>query len=216
MLKILLADDHDLFAELVQLALARDGSIAVTTVRSFDEALAVLVGNPGFDLVLLDVKMPGMTGPAEVDRLRRQFQGLHVAIISGVANPAEVRSFLTAGACGFIPKTLPLTELVSAVTILVEGDTFLPKDLLASPTVQAALPDLLPDTAAKLPGLAADLTPRETEMLDQLAQGWSNKQIGRNLDISEATVKSHLMNLFRKLGARNRTDAVRIRHSISI
>lgn len=214
MLKILLADDHDLFAELVQLALTRDGSMAVTTVRSFDAAVAVLLNDPGFDLVLLDVKMPGMTGPAEVDRLRRQFDAIPVAIISGVANPSEVRAFLTAGASGFIPKTLPLTELVSAVTILAEGEAFLPRDLIASPTVQEALPALLPEASGKLAGLSAALTPRETEMLDQLVQGWSNKQIGRNLDISEATVKSHLMNLFRKLGARNRTDAVRIRMSL--
>lgn len=215
MLKVLLADDHDLFTELVQLALARDGSIGVTTARGLDEAISILAQNPGFDLVLLDIRMPGMTGPADVDRLRSRFQGIPVAVISGVASPGEVQAYLKAGAAGFIPKTLGLSELVSAITILAEGDSYLPRDLMTSRVVQEALPPLPADAGKALPSVLSALTPRENELLDQLVLGWSNKQIGRNLDISEATVKSHMMNLFRKLGARNRTDAARIRLSVS-
>jgi DNA-binding NarL/FixJ family response regulator len=107
------------------------------------------------------------------------------------------------GAAGFLPKTMPLHELEGAVKSLLVGERYVPSYLMVkkdADVVQAR-------TIASAPG---DMTSRERQVLDELMQGWSNKEIANNLGITEITVKSHLMHLFRKINARNRTDAVRI------
>lgn len=213
MIRVLLADDHDLFSDLVRVALQRDGNVQVATTPSLHDAIAHLTSSAPVDLVILDIRMPGMTGPQDIDRVRKLANGIPVAVISGAASAEEVRAYLNAGAAGYIPKTLSLNELTSAITILAEGDTYLPRDMIESAVVSDALPALPSAGHRKLPELFAVLTPRELELLEQLVQGWSNKQIARNLSIAEPTVKSHLMNLFRKIGARNRTDAVRLKLS---
>jgi two-component system, NarL family, nitrate/nitrite response regulator NarL len=209
-MKILIADDHELFSELIKSVVEAQGIGAqVQTCRNFDDAYATvglrMIGAPReFDLIILDMRMPGMN---ELSGLRRMIdiaQGAPVAIISGQVSPSEAREAMREGAAGFLPKTMPLAELAKALRLLLAGTRYVPKFLMANESHESVEPRAVGRDAL------AGLTPREQEALNELMQGWSNKQIAENLRIAEITVKSHLMNLFRKLGAKNRTDAMRI------
>ncbi len=209
-MRILIADDHELFADLIKTVMETQGAgAAVVTCRNFDDAFN-RVGTrrtgekPGFDLILLDMRMPGMNGMSGLRRMLDVAAGVPVAIISGMLSPAEARAVMRDGAAGFLPKSMPLSELAEAIRTLVAGRRYEPSYLMA-----AGAPDSVAPRVSSTVTLG-DLTAREQQVLDELMQGWSNKQIADNLGISEITVKTHLMNLFRKIGARNRTDAVRI------
>ena len=207
-MNILIADDHELFADLVKTVIETQGlAAAVRTFKNFDSAYeAAGTRKSGsarnFDLILLDMRMPGMNGLSGLRRMIEVASGAPVAIISGTLTPAEAREVMRDGAAGFLPKTMPLADLADAIKKIAAGERYLPKFLMASASAET----VAPRKEAKL----GDLTDRERQVLDELMQGWSNKQIGDNLGISEITVKSHLMHLFRKIGARNRTDAMRI------
>ncbi|HWE73800.1 MAG TPA: response regulator transcription factor [Stellaceae bacterium] len=208
-MRILIADDHELFNELItNVALAHGLASDVVSCRNFDDAYQIVgtrkVGEDRrFDLIILDMRMPGMKGCSGLRRMLAVAGTTPVAIISGMLSPAEAREVMREGAAGFLPKTMPLDELKAAVKGLLVGERYVPSYLMVkkdAEVVQAR------NTAAA-PG---ELTSRERQVLDELMQGWSNKEIANNLGITEITVKSHLMHLFRKINARNRTDAVRI------
>ncbi len=213
-MRLLLADDHELFAELVQAALQReDPGTIVETVGDYAGAearvRAMLGGSqPVIDILLLDVQMPGMNGLSGLRRMRMLAPDLPVAIISGTITPVEARGFIAEGATGFIPKTMGVRELSSAIAVMVDGDRFLPPFLMLTAEVSQAL-----GPTPKASDAFSELTPRETDLLWQVAEGWSNKQIARNLKLAEPTVKTHLTNLYRKIGARSRTDAARMAFS---
>ena len=207
-MNILIADDHELFSELIKTVIETQAlGAAVRTFKTFDSAYAA-VGtrktgmDRNFDLILLDMRMPGMNGLSGLRRMLDVAVGAPVAIISGMLTPAEARAVIRDGAAGFLPKTMPLAELADAIKKIAAGDRYLPKFLMTGDAAEAVAP---PRVARLL-----DLTDRERQVLDEVMQGWSNKQIGENLGISEITVKTHLTHLFRKIGARNRTDAMRI------
>jgi two-component system, NarL family, nitrate/nitrite response regulator NarL len=208
-LRIMIADDHELFNELItNVVLAHGLASDVVSCRNFDDAYQAVgtrkVGEDRkFDLIILDMRMPGMKGCSGLRRMLGIAGATPVAIISGMLSPAEAREVMREGAAGFLPKTMPLHALEAAVKALLSGERYVPPYLMVkkdSDVVQAR-------NVAAAPG---DLTSRERQVLDELMQGWSNKEIANNLGITEITVKSHLMHLFRKINARNRTDAVRI------
>lgn len=209
-MRILIADDHELFNELIKKVLLAEGLAAsVTTCRNFDEAyLAVgtrkAAAGDNFDLVILDMRMPGMNGLSGLRRMLSVAGGTPVAIISGMLSPAEAREVMREGAAGFLPKTMPLEQLAEAIQRILGGERYVSSFLMTDEKAEAVA-----SRTADSRGWA-DLTPREQEVLDELMLGWSNKRIAQHLGISEITVKSHLMHLFRKINARNRTDAVRI------
>lgn len=207
-MNILIADDHELFGDLLKsVAESQQLASTVRTFKNFDSAfLAVGTRKAGaprsFDLILLDMRMPGMNGLSGLRRMLAIADGAPVVIISGALSPAEAREVMREGAAGFLPKTMSLSELGDAVRRLAAGERFLPRYLMADADHESVQP--------RPPARLADLTEREQQVLTELMQGWSNKRIGENLGISEITVKTHLMKLFRKIGARNRTDAMRI------
>lgn len=210
---ILIADDHELFCALIKEVIeAKKIAAAVETCRNFNQALASVkqrkdTRHDTFNLILLDMHMPGMNGLSGLRTMMELAPSTPVAIISGALKPPEARQAVREGAAGFLPKTMPLSELAVALGTLLSGGRYLPEFLMADTSEDSVTPK-----TARVG--RDDLTTREWEVLDELKQGWSNKQIAENLGISEITVKSHLMHLFRKLGARNRTDAVRIAHRL--
>lgn len=211
-MNILVADDHELFSELIKTVVeARGLAASVSTFKDFESAHAAVgtrkIGaGRNFDVIILDMRMPGMNGLSGLRRMLDVADGAAVAIMSGMLSPAEARAVMRDGAAGFLPKTMPLDELADAIKTLASGKRYIPKFLMSGGEAEAV--------ARPKGSTLAELTDREQQVLNELMQGWSNKQIGENLGISEITVKSHLMNLFRKIGARNRTDAVRIGHSL--
>lgn len=208
-MRILIADDHELFNELItSVVLSRGIAGDVASCKNFDDAYRLVgtrkIGEErNFDLIILDMRMPGMNGCSGLRRMMSVAAGTPVAIISGMLSPAEAREVMREGAAGFLPKTMPLHELEAAIKTLLAGGRYVPPYLMVKKDAEAV-------TSRSAPASANDLTARERQVLDELMQGWSNKEIAGNLGITEITVKSHLMHLFRKINARNRTDAVRI------
>lgn len=191
-MRLLIADDHGLVRDALSSHIERQSPGAVVAgVASVDEAVAALRQDKAIDLLILDLRMPGMNGLDGLQRVRTEFPALKVALMSGLARPDEIRGAFTRGAVGFLPKTLSATELLSAIQTMLQGERFIPTDLNTADTADGTR-----------------FTRREREVLDYLLQGRSNKEIARSLELEEVTVKLHVRGICRKLGAKNRTQAV--------
>jgi DNA-binding NarL/FixJ family response regulator len=205
---IVVADDHPLYREAVCLRLGRMYPQAdVVGVASIDELLALTkAAQVESKLILVDLHMPGMSGGASIGRIVTAFANASVVLMSGEARLADVTAAIQAGAKGYLPKTISSELFSSAVAILVEGGTYLPSEVLnaeAATTKSAAV--------AAPTKLSLDLlTPRQQAVLVRLTTGASNKEIGRDLGLSEVTVKLHVRQILKKIGARNRAEATSV------
>lgn len=175
---------------------AMNRGAVVHEAGDFGEALERAQSNH-IDLVLLDLRMPGVNGLAALDALRARLPGLTLVVISGESDPALVREAVERGAMGFIPKSLTPERLVEAIDQVLDRKIYLPEDVLLLPADPAG--DRLPE-----------LTVRQMEVLRRVVQGRSNKRVARDLGVSSETVKSHLAAAMRALHATNRTELVYI------
>lgn len=196
-ISVLIADDHLLLREMIIHVLKQDGRFSVTTTASLAETLAEIDSHGPFDVVLLDVVMPGMAGLPSVSEVIERNKGRSVALMSGMIQREFIEASLQRGALGYVPKTLPISTLTQVLVSLSQGKTYLPFDLYAK------APPALP------PSLAS-LSPQEARVLRYLCQGLSNKEIAREMSIGEVTIKSHMRAVCAKLDARNRTEAALI------
>lgn len=197
-MKILVADDHDLVRDTIALFLQNEGGIDVTVAATLDEALVRIDEAGSFDLVLLDYGMPGMDGLAGLKRAIAANQDKPVALMSGVASRTVAEDALAAGAAGFVPKTLGAKSMVNALRFMASGEQYAPVKWMTEMEAEASHP------------LADKLSAREMQVLEGLCDGKANKEIARDLDLQEVTVKLHVKTLSRKLDARNRTHAAMI------
>ncbi|MEM9055742.1 MAG: response regulator transcription factor [Pseudomonadota bacterium] len=196
-MKVLLADDHDLVRDAIGALLRMDEpDLDLIAVKDLPEALAATRGVSDFDAVILDLRMPGMNGLVGVQKMLQAVGETPIMIMSGNASKADVQAALKIGVKGFVPKTLTGKSLINALRLVVCGETYVPAAYLGS-----ASPEISDANQVAL-------TDRETEVLGQLRQGNSNKEIALALDIAETTVKLHLRSISEKLNARNRTDIV--------
>ncbi len=203
-MKLLIADDHTLFREaLVQYIERSDPDSSVALAKDFYEAFDLLKVNPHQDLVLLDLRMPGMDGMDGFKKVKEHFPEQRVALMSGVAEQKDVEYALSLGACGYFPKTMSGKALLNAIRDVVEGSVFVPegKQSRFMPSYYAD------ETDADIARKNVNFTPRETDVLGFLVDGASNKEIARALDLQIVTVKLHVSGICRKLGAKNRTQA---------
>jgi len=201
-MRVLIADDHPLYRDALRLQVERLFPEAVIMeASSFDEVVQIgRAASSPFELFLLDYHMPGMSYDA-LKQLGAAFPESPIAVVSGTTNATEVRAVIQAGARGFIPKTATGTHLLHALQLLLAGGTSVPADFLFAESQPQATP--VDGTATWV----ATLTSREREVLRGVMRGLSNKQIGRELDLAEVTVKLHLRTIFRKTGARTRSEA---------
>jgi len=190
--KILIADDHPLYREAVSLQLRRLYPEAeIDQVASLAELRAAAAASPGpFALMLVDYHMPGMSAES-LAALIGEFRHVPLAVISGMARPAEIRAAVEAGAKAYIPKTATPEYFAQVLQMLVAGGTSIPADIVRGGASDAGW----------------ELSAREREVLKGVALGQSNKEIGRDLGLAEVTIKLHMRNLFRKMGARSRAEA---------
>jgi DNA-binding NarL/FixJ family response regulator len=200
-LTLLLADDH----EVMRLALRHALQPLATTIRWIEAADAAqvdarLADGVDIDLALVDLNMPGMEGLATVARWRRSFPTLPLVILSATDDVALVRELIGLGIAGFVPKSDAAAVMLQAIRLILAGGTYAPLRFLSESGGARS------DAPAPPNGLG--LTPRQVEVLGLLARGLPNKGIARELGLSEATVKVHLLAIFRVLQARNRTEAV--------
>jgi len=202
-MKILVADDHPLYREALRTQVERLFPAAtIAEFPSLDDVMRLEASQTDpYHLFLLDYHMPGMT-PDSLRALVTKFPEVPIAVVSGTANRADVRAVVQAGARGFIPKTANGVYLSHALQLLLAGGTSVPADLVMGEDVAPA-PAVAP---IQVPWIAA-LSARELDVLRQVARGMSNKQIGRELELAEVTVKLHLRSIFRKIGARTRSEA---------
>ena len=197
-MKILHADDHPMFREGLGFflkLLAPD--VKVAEAGNLQAALDRLALEWPVDLMLLDLEMPGVSGVEGFLAIQRRFPTLPVVIVSGVSDARIIRTLIDSGARGFIPKLSSSEQLMDGLRRVLRGEVFLPDSLF------------LP--AAESTGAAAEadlLTTRQLQLLPLLADGMPNKRIADALGVTEGTVKQHLKELFRRLNARNRTQAV--------
>lgn len=192
---ILLVDDHTLFREGLAMALAQQAPrLHLTAVSSLEEAHAALRRTRGgFDLVLLDYRLPGQDGLQGAVALRRAFPQTACALMSGADDPALPERARTAGLAGFFHKSLDVARLLAGLRRLAVGETVFHSGPAAAQTA--------------LGGALLELTDRQREVLRWVAAGATNKEIAASLGIAPHTVKNHLAQIFERLGASNRAQA---------
>ena len=198
-MRILIADDHDLLRETLSMFLASEGSIDTALASTLDAALDHIQSEEKFDLIMLDYNMPGMAGLNGLKRAMEASGGSPVALMSGIASRSVAEEALSFGAAGFVPKTLAAKTLVNAVRFMAMGEKYAPIDFMTADD-----PTVAPNP------LAQKLSRRELQVLEGLSKGKSNKEIARDLDLQEPTIKLHVKTLYRKIGAANRTQAALI------
>lgn len=207
---ILVVDDHPLYRDaLARLLLQVFPGADVRQAVDFNAALSHLRGGVGADIVLLDLDLPGIAGRDVLDRLRKEFPATRVVIVSATERRDEVMRCLQAGAAGFIPKSASSDVLAAALALVRDGGVYLPSLLLSSDDAQPALPVRDENPVAQAPPSGERPTARESEVLALLCRGHGNKAIANALGMSEATVRTHLTSVFRRLGVANRTQAAR-------
>jgi len=197
--RLLIADDHPLFRTALKEAVKEEAA-EIVEAGSFDAATKALEEDSSFDLVLLDLTMPGVSGFSGLMYLRAQYPAIPVVVVSANEDPATIRRCMDFGASGFIPKTLDVSQMRVAVRVVLAGDNWTPPDLDLSLATD--------DQTAKLVSRLGTLTPQQVRVLMMLSQGLLNKQIAYELSVSEATVKAHVSAILAKLGVESRTQAV--------
>lgn len=203
MLRIAIADDHPLFRDAIRLALddlGTDEALDIIEAASADEARQVVDAHDDIDLLLLDLRMPGMNGLACLIELRRRHPALPIAIISATDDPKIIRDCLTFGAMGFIPKSYDRRAIAAAISDVLEGR-------IHQPPLASGFADE-PDARASVSQGIEALTPQQLRVLQAIAKGQPNKIIAFELGITEKTVKAHVTVILKKLGVSNRTQAV--------
>jgi len=197
-MKILHADDHPMFREGLRFFLQLLGTqVTVLEAGNLRAALDKLALEWPVDLLLLDLQMPGMSEVEGFLAIRRAYPTLPVVIVSGVNDPQIIRTLLDGGARGYIPKFTGSEQLMDALRRVLNGEIYVPDAVF------------LPQSQPAGNGESAPLTSRQLQILPLLAEGMPNKRIADALGLTEGTVKQHLKDLFRRLNAKNRTQAVR-------
>jgi DNA-binding NarL/FixJ family response regulator len=194
--KILIVDDHPLYREgMISALRAQTADIEVQGADSAEEGLRMLMQDPEIDLVLIDVRLPGMDGFAALAMYGARFPAVSRILISGSDEPAYLKRAFEGGASGYIPKSMAVHDVIAAIRKVLEGGVSGPDIGSAARSDQALDP-------------LARLTLRQLEVLRLLGEGYTNKEIAKALDITERTAKAHVAAILEVLDADNRTHAV--------
>jgi DNA-binding NarL/FixJ family response regulator len=206
-MKLLLADGHHLMREALACFLRQaEGAVEVAEATSFEDAIEAAEAE-AFDIIVLD---RSMAGPGELRGLERMIEragGARVVLLSSDMSRRMAAEALRLGVAGVILTDLRGSALMSALRLIVAGETYIPPALLDDGAMLERSPGL---GSAFNEAVGGSLTRRELEVVRLLAEGLSNREIAGRLGLAEVTVKLHLHNAFEKIGARSRADAVRI------
>jgi DNA-binding NarL/FixJ family response regulator len=199
--RVIIVDDHPLFRAALKQALSGAfKGIKLDEAGTLDAVTERLDRDSDVDLVLLDLKMPGVQGLSGLMFLRAQYPAVPIAIVSASDEPHIIRRALDLGASGFIPKSLAVEDMRKAIAAILEGGVWAPEGL-----GPGTAPDSEGDALAQR---IATLTPQQMRVLMMLKEGLLNKQIAFQLGVSEATVKAHVSAILQKLDVSSRTQAV--------
>jgi len=207
MLKLLVVEDHALVREgLVRLLDQVDEAAAVTGKEDFESALALLDAEEDFDLILLDLALPGIDGFSGLDILRKRFPSIPVVVVSAFDDIPTVTRVMNLGASGFIPKAFSGEALLAAVRDVLDGNIFRPGAQTNGARLDS-LPTVPPSKVSVRPE-EIGLTERQSQVLALMGRGLSNRDIAEQLELSEGTVKIHATAVFKTLGVTSRTQAL--------
>lgn len=190
---ILVVDDHSLTAEMTARYLESEADFKTSHRDSLPEAIDLIASDGGFDVVLLDLDMPGMNGLVGVEKVIAENKSGAVVIFSGQVRIEGALKAIELGAKGFIPKTLPLRSLANAIRFVLLGEIFLP-------------PTLTRKNLANQGRGSESLTQLEHDVLRGVTRGQTNKDIARDLGLNEVNVKMHVRSICSKLSVKNRTQ----------
>jgi len=197
-IRVIVADDHPIVRSGIVGLIALDPGLEVVG-QAADGAEAVeLAARLHPDVVLMDLRMPGVSGIEATTRLAAEVPGVRVLVLTTYETDDDILGAIEAGASGYLLKAAPQEEIVAGIRAVADGHTVL------APSIAATLVTRMRSDRAERP----QLSPRELEVLRLVAAGRSNPEIGRELFIGEATVKTHLLHVFEKLGVSDRTRAV--------
>jgi|Transcript_9294 two-component system nitrate/nitrite response regulator NarP len=191
--RILLADDHTLIAQAVASVLMENGQFTVDTVENLPDAISAMSDGPGYDLVMLDLRMPGVKGLDSLTRVIEMGSGARITLFTANADRHIVKRAIELGVHGVIQKTMPLNSLESVLRLILSGQTFLPSSIIET---QNSQPN------------HDDLTEIELLILKFAAEGMTNKTIASQVGLNETSIKMHMRTICRKLEAANRVQAV--------
>jgi DNA-binding NarL/FixJ family response regulator len=215
---VLVADDHDVvrfgLSQLIQRSFQAQ---RVLEADCFDGALQ-LIGTENLKLVVCDLAMPGLEGPARLAYIRRRRPDVKLVVLSGIAERAAVLEALQAGVHGYLVKTTSNDDLIKNLAYVLSGQVYVPPLVADIGDVRPVEPDVCDDAeasgtvAANIAG--ARLSPRQLQVLGGLVRGLSNKEIARELELAEGTIKMHVGAVLRALGASNRAHAAALGHQL--
>jgi DNA-binding NarL/FixJ family response regulator len=211
-MRILVVDDHSLIRIGLRHTLAAldDPALEIVEAGSCHEALELAISAGPIDLILLDLNLPDVSGFAGVDQFSRAHPDVPLLALSCIDDAATIRAVLQRGAAGYIPKTCLNQVLISALKLVMAGGIYVPPDAVLRPA--DTLSDRHGGMVAAAPGpLTADglgLTDRQAEVMGLLAEGRSNKEIARSLNLAATTVKAHVGSVLRALKVQSRTQAI--------
>lgn len=217
-LNVLLADDHLLFRDGLRRLLAQsDGTMVFHEAGNFDDVRRLCDGSIAFDLILLDLGMPGWSGFSLLGEIHQRLPKALLVVVSGSEKRSDLLAALENGAAGFIPKSSSAKVLMGALQLVLAGGIYLPEQAIRGDRMNDGAPSPghgaghgagETDALGHLADGAGDqLTPRQRDVLTRLRDGKSNKQIAHELGLTEGTVKVHVTAILRQLGVRNRTQA---------
>lgn len=208
-MKVLIVDDHSLITTaLTALILDLDPRAEVHTAATA-AAARTLVATHGAeaDLLVLDLGLPGVEGTSLLEDFVASQPDLKILVLSGVQDQRSVMRVLQLGAAGFVPKSMDSDVLATAIRFVLGGGVYIPSNLLEEAQRSGLLASPA-QPATGLAGQAVELTERQRDVLALLARGAPIKQICRELNLSEGTVKTHVTAIYRAFGANNRTEAL--------
>lgn len=208
-LKILAADDHWIArAALVNLLKSMDQETEILEASDYQETLDQARDNPGLDLILIDLVMPGMNGPRGLELLRSEAPGTPVMVVSVSEDRNDLLQCVSLGAVGYVPKTASGDEIIKAIELVLAGEVSLPRRILEQPPGVRSPIGGSYDT----PGLKAiseeRLTQRQRQIFALLSEGMSNAEIAKRLDLSINTVRVHIHGILQRLQLENRMQVV--------
>ncbi len=194
-IRVLIADDHVTVLEGLAAIIERQADMEVVAEAENGRRAVELWCKHHPDVALLDLRMPLLDGGSAVEEIRQQDASAHIIILTTYDTDNEIARAVKAGARGYLLKDAPREDLLDCIRRVSRGEMCIPAPLVAKLAATVS---------------SESLTGREVNVLELLAKGWSNKEIGANLCISETTVKSHLRSIFSKLNVLSRTEAIAV------
>ena len=213
-MKFLIADDHELFLQGLEFILHQEyPQTEIITAKNYTDIFEILAKQNDFDLILTDLAMPGYDWLDAIAKIHQICPDIPLIIISAVFEREILQKTYNLGVSGYVSKAFPKNLIIGAINLVLAGGMYIPPEILqtglksSSEQVRQIAKDLSASVDAK--ASSYNVTPRQREVLNCMAEGLQNKQIAYKLGLSEGTVKIHITQLMRTLGVSNRTAAVR-------